>query len=180
MTAGVAGPSIASMFNPSPKGHPMRPWIKRTLIAMFGATLLAGGVAACAHREHGPRFSQLSPEDAAKWRVKLIERAGSKLDLDDAQKQRLGVLFDKLNEQRSALVGNAADPRAAMAQLVAGPTFDRARASALVAEKTEAVRLKSPDVITAAADFYDSLKPEQQAKVREMMARGHGRHGWRS
>ncbi len=28
------------------------------------------------------------------------------------------------------------------------------------------------------ADFYDSLKPEQQAKVREFMAR-RGHHGWR-
>jgi hypothetical protein len=35
-------------------------------------------------------------------------------------------------------------------------------------------------VIAAMADFYDSLKPEQQAKVREFMARRGGRHGWRS
>jgi hypothetical protein len=32
------------------------------------------------------------------------------------------------------------------------------------------------ELIAAFGDFYDSLKPEQQQKVREFMQRG--RHGW--
>ena len=157
----------------------MRPWIKRSLIAVFGASILAFGFAACAHRDHHARFGQVSAEDAAKWRGKLIDRAGKELALDDAQKQRLGTLFDKMNEQRSALVesklGTASDPRETMRQLVAGDKFDRSKATALVAEKTDAVRAKSPEVIAAAADFFDALKPEQQAKVREYMNKRGGR-----
>jgi periplasmic protein CpxP/Spy len=39
------------------------------------------------------------------------------------------------------------------------------------------VRGKSPELIAAAGEFYDSLKPEQQQKVRDFMAkRG---FGWR-
>ena len=147
----------------------MRPWFKRSLIAVFGASILAFGFTACAHRDHHARFGQVSAEDAAKWRGKLIERAGKELTLDDAQKQRLGTLFDKMNEQRSALVGSNTDPRETMRQLVAGDKFDRSKATALVGEKTDAVRGKSPEVIAAAADFFDALKPEQQAKVREYM-----------
>ena len=39
--------------------------------------------------------------------------------------------------------------------------------------------VRDAELIAALADFYDSLKPEQQAKVRELMAsRGHGRWGY--
>ena len=157
----------------------MRPWFKRSLIAVFGASILAFSFSACAQRDHHARFGQVSAEDAAKWRGKLIERAGKELTLDDAQKQRLGTLFDKMNEQRGAFleskVGTSSDPRDTLRQLVAGDKFDRSKASALVTEKTDAVRNKSPEVITAAADFFDVLKPEQQAKVREYMNTRRGR-----
>jgi Spy/CpxP family protein refolding chaperone len=59
--------------------------------------------------------------------------------------------------------------------LVAGEKFDRARAQALVSEKTAAVNAKSPEVIAALGDFYDSLNPTQQAKVREFMQHRNGR-----
>jgi len=53
--------------------------------------------------------------------------------------------------------------------LVAGDKFDKTRAQALVTEKTAAITGKSPEVIAAMADFYDSLNPAQQQKVREFM-----------
>ena len=107
----------------------------------------------------------------------MVDRVGKELDLDAAQKTRLTALADKMHEQRQALVGGAADPRAELQALVAGPKFDRERAQAVVTAKTDALRGKSPEVIAAAGEFYDSLKPEQQQKVRDFMAkRG---FGWR-
>jgi Spy/CpxP family protein refolding chaperone len=157
----------------------MKTWIKRTLIGLFGAGVLLGGMAACSHRHHGWGGTQLSAEDAAKWRERLLERTGKELQLDDAQKQRLGAVFDRMREQRNALVGTATDPRAEMRALVAGERFDKARAQALVDEKTSALRAGSPQTIDALAEFYDGLRPEQQQKLRELMdRRGHGR--WRS
>jgi periplasmic protein CpxP/Spy len=156
----------------------MKRWIKRSLIAVFGLSIIGAGLAACGHRHHGSSFTQASAEDVAKWRGRIVERAGKELALDDMQKQRLGVLFDKMNEQRAAFIGNTSDPRASLRALVQGEKFDRTQASALVNDKTDAVRGKSPEVINAMADFYDSLNPAQQAKVREFMdKRGH--HGWR-
>ena len=64
-----------------------------------------------------------------------------------------------------------------MVALVAGPLFDRIRAQALIDGKTGALRDKAPTVVAAMADFYGSLQPAQQQKVRDFMARGHG-HGW--
>ena len=156
----------------------MKPWLKRTLIGVFGASVLFGGVAACAHRGHdGYGWHAMNDEDAAKLKARMIDKAASRLALDDAQKAKLGVLADKLRAQRNALIGNTADPRAELQSLVAGPTFDRAKAKSLVEAKTGAITAQSPEVIAAMADFYDSLKPEQQAKVRELMA-SRGRHGW--
>jgi Spy/CpxP family protein refolding chaperone len=159
----------------------MRPWLKRTFIGLFGASVLVGGLAACSHGRHGGGFgAQMSEEDAAKFRTKMVERVGNELKLDDAQKQRLAALADKLREQRIALMAGPNDPRAEIQSLVAGTTFDRERAQGIVTAKTEALRGKSPEVIAAAAEFYDSLKPEQQQKVRDFMARRGGGHGWRS
>jgi len=153
----------------------MRPWIKRTFIGLFSATVLLGGLTACGHGHRGNW--QMTDADAQKMRERMVDRVSRELTLDDAQKQRLGVLADKLREQRVALVGSTTDPRAELQALVTGTTFDRARAQALVESKTNAVRTKSPEVIAAMADFYDSLKPEQQQKVREFMAKR--RSSWR-
>ena len=153
----------------------MKRWIKRTLIGVFGATILVGGLSACGHghHHHGGGW-QASDADAAKMRERVLERAGRELKLDDAQKLRLATLADKLKEQRSALMGTGLDPRAEAQALVAGAKFDRERAQAFVESKTTALRGKSPEVIAAAADFYDSLNPTQQQQVRDFMSRGRG------
>jgi len=156
----------------------MRTWIKRSLIGLFGVSILVGGLAACGHRHHGWGGVQVSAEDAAKWREKLLERGGKELQLDEAQKQKLGVVFDRLREQRNTVVGATQNPRAELRALVSGERFDAARAQALVDEKTNALRAGSPQTIAALADFYDSLKPEQQQKLRDFMDK-RGR-GWRS
>jgi Spy/CpxP family protein refolding chaperone len=155
----------------------MKLWLKRTLVGIFGASVLLGGMAACSHRgSHAYGWHQMSEEDASKMKARVIEKVGSRLDLDEAQKAKLGIVADKMREQRNAFVGSGGDPRAEVQSLVAGATFDRAKAKALVDAKTAAIQGKSPELIAATADFYDSLKPEQQAKVRDFMQ---SRRGWR-
>lgn len=155
----------------------MRSWLKKSLIGLFGASLVLGGLSACGHRHHDGTSWNASAEDTAKWRERVMERAGKELQLDDAQKQRLGVLFDSLREQRLALVGSTTNPRMELGTLIKGDKFDAARAQALVEEKTGAIRGKSPQVIAAFAGFFDALKPEQQQKLRDYLDKRHG--GWR-
>ena len=159
------------------KGIHMKRWLKRTLIGVFGASVLFGGLAACSHRyHHGGDWNSMSDEDVAKRKAWMIDRVSGRLDLDDAQKAKLGALADQLRAQRQALVGGT-DPRTEIRSLVAGNTFDRAKAKAFIDGKTQTIQTKSPELIAALGDFYDSLKPEQQQKVRDFMSRGH--HGWR-
>lgn len=156
----------------------MKTWLKRTLIGVVGAAALLGTFAAFSnHAHHRYGWHAMSEEDAAKFKARMVEKVGARLDLDAAQKARLGALGDKLREQRNAFVGGALDPRAELRSIIAGPTFDRNKAQVLVQAKTQAVQVKSPEVIAAMADFYDSLKPDQQAKVREFMQRGRRGHG---
>lgn len=156
----------------------MRTWIRRTLVGLLGAGVVLGGLTACGHRYGHERYSSLSAEDQAKFRDKVIDRVSSKLELNAEQKQRLNALADKLREQRMALRGKT-DPRSDMQSLVAGEKFDRSKAQAMMGEKTAALNAKGPEVIAAFGDFYDSLTPAQQAKVRDFMQhrRGWWRHG---
>ena len=156
----------------------MRTWIKRTLIGIFGVGVLFGGMAACSHHRHGG-MGQLSQADVQKLRERIIDMAGRELALDDAQKAKLGSLADSLNAQRLALVAEGSNPRADLQALMAGAQLDRGRAQALIEGKTVAVREKSPAVVAALGDFYDSLKPEQQQKLRDLLGKGSHRHGWR-
>jgi Spy/CpxP family protein refolding chaperone len=151
----------------------MKRWLKRTLIGVFGASVLFGSLAACSHRGH--HGWGMSDEDHARMHERLIDRVSGRLDLDETQKAKLGVVVERLHAGRQALRGTT-DPRADVQALVAGNTFDRVKAKALIDAKTAAVQTQSPEVIAAFGDFYDSLKPEQQQKVRDFMQRG--RHGW--
>jgi Spy/CpxP family protein refolding chaperone len=109
-------------------------------------------------------------------RGKAVERISGKLDLNETQKAKLGALADEMLAQRQALRAGT-EPRAEMQALIAGNQFDRAKAQALLEQKTQAVQGGGPKVIAAMADFYDSLNADQQAKVRAFMAE-HRHGGW--
>ncbi|EHR72627.1 P pilus assembly/Cpx signaling pathway, periplasmic inhibitor/zinc-resistance associated protein [Burkholderiales bacterium JOSHI_001] len=173
----------------------MKTSIRRTLIGLAGATVLVGSLAAFAqngpgamggemggmggmmggmgHHRHGP----MNEADAAKWRERMTDRVADKLQLDAAQKAKFATLTLAMAEQRKALMPEAGDMKAQAKALLAGPRFDRAGAQAMVDAKTRAIQDKSPAVIAAAGDFYDSLKPEQQQKVRDFLERRGGHHG---
>jgi periplasmic protein CpxP/Spy len=152
----------------------MKRWLKRTLISMFGVTLLVGGLGACSYRHHANAWHSDDAE-SVQTRARWIDRIGSRFDLDANQRAKLTVLVEQVRTQRQALLG-ATDPRAEVQTFVAGATFDRAKAKDFIDGKASTLQSKSPELITALGDFYDSLKPDQQQKVRDLLSRN--RHGW--
>lgn len=150
----------------------MKTWLKRTLIGLAIASVLLGGMAACSHQRYHGHHAAMTEADLTQLKTRFIEKASDRLDLDAAQQARLALLADAVKDQRAALLAGGPDPRAELQALVAGAQFDRARGLALVEGKTSAVRDKAPAVVTALADFYDSLRPEQQQKLRELLQRG--------
>lgn len=155
----------------------MKTWIRRTLIGAAAATALLGGLAAWAGHAHKGCWS----ENRAEAQACFVDTASRRLDLDAAQKARLNALADQLQVQRAALLPGGGNPRAELQALIGGPTFDRTQAGALLQAKLQAVQTNSPALINAFGDFYDSLRPEQQAQLREALQRGrHGHRGPRS
>jgi periplasmic protein CpxP/Spy len=154
------------------QGASMKPWIRRSLAGLF-AVLTLGALGGCGHYRDHAGWSA-SPEEQARHRAHIVDRVASRLELNEAQKAKLAVLVEKMHAQRAALAGQA-DPRAQFQALVAGDKFDRAGAQALLQKATGAIEARSPEVIAALADFYDSLDARQQAKVREFLQH---RHGW--
>lgn len=146
----------------------MKPWIRRTLIGVFGVTALFGTLAAWGHAHGGWHHGRGGPEA----RAHMIDMASRRLNLDDTQKAKLNALADTLQAQRKALVADPANPRAELQALIAGPSFDRTQAQALLQAKLSTVQTQSPTVVNAFGDFFDSLRPDQQAQLREFLARG--------
>lgn len=106
----------------------------------------------------------------------LVARMGRKLDLDDGQQRRLGAWLEQLQQQRDALKSLARGPE--LAGLVAGEQFARASAQQLLDARLDALRAAGPGLVTAFADFFDSLDAEQRQVLRFMMRRfgSAGRH----
>ena len=153
----------------------MKRLVKKTLFGLVGGALIIGSVAGCAQRGHdGWQSGAMSPE----LRVRMVDKLGSRLDLDAAQKEKLAALVQTLEAERSLLRG-AGDPRAEVKALFASSTLDQVAAKKLIDEKTAAIQAGSPAVIAATADFFNRLRPEQQQKVRDFMERGRrwGSHG---
>ena len=149
--------------------------IRRILFGVLGFTLIAGGLSACGHHRDHVWGANVTQEQFAQQRDKMVDRAASKLDLNAEQKLLLAAVGDKMFEQRKAMVGQTTDPRAEIKSLIVGPKLDTAKAQALITDKTTVMQTKSPETLAALAAFYDSLNPTQQQKVRDMLE---GRHGW--
>ena len=132
----------------------------------------------CPH-EGGPGHHAVDPAQAEKHhaerQARMADRISDALVLDASQKTKLTTLLKTWHEARQAQ--RPADPGQSMQALIAGDKFDQAAAKAMVDQRSEAMRSRSPEVIKAAAAFFDSLRPEQQQKVRRFMAHGPMRHG---
>lgn len=153
----------------------MKKGIKGIILGVATLSVLGAGMAACG----GPRGPWGhghwggSEEDMAARRVKMVERISDKLDLNAGQKEKLNALADAMTEQRKALRGDN-DLRTDFGAVIAGSTFDRAKAQSLVEQKIAAVQAHSPNVLDRMQSFYDSLTPRQQQKVRDKLADGRG------
>lgn len=151
------------------------PWTRRLLAVIAGVALLGGGLAACGHRD---RHAGWSDERVTEMRGRAVERVSSHLDLTPAQRARLDTLADAMLAARRELRGEG-DPRAGLRALVAGDRFDREGARRLFDARTQALGAQGPQVITAFAEFYDSLDARQQQLLRERMDKGGRFGGWR-
>jgi periplasmic protein CpxP/Spy len=148
----------------------MKSWIKRITLVSLGTLVAVTGLAACTHRGFERAHNGITDTELATYRERVIGRATRKLDLDATQQAKLAILFNALAAQRTAL-NRIANTESSMQSLLVSEKFDRKKAQTLVDDFSGTVNLASPTLINATADFYDSLKPEQQATLRRMLGK---------
>ena len=131
-----------------------------TKMAIVSVVLVigAGMLAACSHPK--------TPEERADW---MVNKISDKLDLNDAQKAKLEVVKTEMMKLRTQFDGDKAASEKKMLEIVSKPKMDRDALLNMINARTQAVSTNAPQIVTALGDFYDSLNPDQQKKVRDEM-----------
>lgn len=145
---------------------------KKFIIGTLISVVTLGGVIAYASPgSHLGKFGGMHNNKAEF----IIERISSKLELNDVQKQNLLALKSTLKEQRE--LHKPANPRAEIIALLSAPVLDETKVLAMVEERTNKMRIAAPKVVTALANFTNSLSDEQRAEIQEFANKIGNRHG---
>jgi len=144
----------------------MKTTLKRSLTLAAALTLgvAALGATGCGH--HRP-----DPARMEKMVSHQVDDALDDLKATPEQRQAITAAKDRLLASGRALHG---DRRATMKEALGlweAPSFDRARALALVDARIDAMRALAHEAVDAAAETHATLTPEQRALVSKRIRR---------
>ena len=122
----------------------------------------------------GCTHSRKNPEKHAEH---IMQKITKKLDLNKEQKANLETLKDEILAVRLKSQSKRADTHKNVRDLLNAPQLDQDKALSLVNNHVKGIEDLAPRVLAAAGGFWDSLNPEQQAKVREKMEKHLKHHG---
>lgn len=128
--------------------------------ALISVVTLGGLISYASPSHHFGKFGGMS-EKKAEF---IINRISSKLDLNDIQKQNLVALKDTIKEQRELNQQN--DPREELTKLLSTPVLDETKVLSLMENRMTQMHLAAPTVISAIANFTNSLSDEQRAEIK--------------
>jgi len=95
-----------------------------------------------------------------------------KLDLDEAQVAELATILTELKIQRAQAEVDQRRTTSALADVVAGDTFDEGKAQATAGERVKSAERVQGAVTTALTRIHALLKPEQRAKLAYLLRTG--------
>jgi protein CpxP len=144
---------------------------KRTIIVITAGTLLIGGVVACKRGMHHG-----SAEDRGEW---MVEKASKELELNTAQKARLVEVKNEFLDVRKTMRSDRTQTRADVLAMLKQPTLDREKMNAIVSQKIATINTRSPAIVDAIGNFYDSLDDSQRAELSEFIEDKMDRHAKR-
>lgn len=111
-----------------------------------------------------------------KFQDRMIERISQRLELTDTQVMALTGLADELKETRVLMKGDSENMRADMTSLVSASTFDQGKALSMINDRAAALQNKAPELVAAAAVFFDGLDASQKEQINEFAGKMKKRH----
>ncbi len=141
---------------------------KRTIIYMTGIALLTTSIVAC---------NRGTPEERGE---RMVEKVTEELELTATQQGRLSEVKKEFLDMRKTMQSNREQTKTDIQAMLKQPTLDRNKANSIVNQHIETIHSRSPAIIDAIGNFYDSLDNTQRAELREFiedkMEHHHGRH----
>lgn len=138
----------------------MKP-VKKIIISTVIIATAALGASAYANRD-GDRFQS-----------RMIEKITKRLELTDTQVMALNGLSEELKETRALMKGDGESMHSQMSSLVASDTFDQGKALSMINDRAAALQNNAPELVAAAAVFFDGLDASQKEKINELAAKMH-------
>ena len=130
---------------------------KRTIIYLTGAALLTTSIVAC---NHG------TPEERGE---RMVQKVTEELALTEIQQARLSEVKNEFLEMRKIMRSNREQTQTDIQAMLKQPTLDRNKANSIVNQHIETIHSRSPVIIDAIGNFYDSLDDAQRAELREFI-----------
>lgn len=134
---------------------------KRTIILITSGVLLIGGVVACNRGMHHG-----SAEERSEW---IVEKASEELELNAAQKAKLVKVKNEFLDVRKTMRNQSEQTRADVLTMLKQPTLDREKVNAIISQKIAIINTRSPAIVDAIGNFYDSLDDSQRAELSEFI-----------
>lgn len=131
-------------------------------------TLVIGGVAATAIVLGASAFADRDQNRESERGARMIERISSKLELTDDQKVALTAFGTELRETRDLMRGGEhGNMRLELTALISADTFDQGAALTMITDRAAALEANAPELVAAAALFFDGLSAEQKAEIQK-------------
>ena len=140
----------------------------KIILAAVTAITLVSGTFAVAGGGHG-RMGE-----------RMISKLTDRLELDEQQAAALDSLHLELKETRELMRGDSATQGQWIKDLINADAFDQGAALEMITARTTAMQTQGPDLVAAAAQFFDGLNEVQKQELNELMDRFSDRRGDRS
>ena len=135
---------------------------KKLIIGTLISVVTLGGLVTYASPgNHFGKFGGMNDKKAEF----IINRISSKLDLNDTQKLNLVALKNTISTQKE--LHKPENPRAELMGLLSAPVLDEAKVLAMLDARTNKLQTAAPIIVTAIANFTNSLNDEQRAEIQE-------------
>lgn len=148
--------------------------VKKMIIGTVFSVVTLGGIVAYATADGCGKFSGMQNKGSEF----ILNRVSSRLSLSTEQQQKLASLQKTMMTEMQ--IQREKHPRNQIIELISEPKLNQQKALAIMEERSKKMVVSAPKIITAMADFTDSLNDEQRADLKQMinrfsMHRGPGR-----